>query len=863
MTARVELNGRWFDATEGRDLLSTCLENGVDVPHFCWHGALGSVGACRLCAVRVYSGPDDTMGRIEMSCMTPVRDGMRVEVEDAEAGRFRAHVIEWLMLNHPHDCAVCEEGGACHLQDMTVATGHRNRRSDAPKRTHARQDLGPFLTHEMNRCIACYRCVRFYRDYAGGTDFNVFGAHDRVWFGRAEAGALDSPFAGNLAEICPTGVFDDKQWSQHYARPWDMTETPAICTHCSVGCNITLHERAGTLRKVQNRYHGAINGFFLCDRGRFGPWFVDAPGRITAPRQNGTAIAPDAAIALARQAVADGAIGIGSPRASLEANFALRELVGPDRFFAGVSDAEAAQVARMLAILQTTPASLATIKDFESADAALILGEDLTATAPRAALALRQAARGAEKALAGEKGVPDWLDQAVRVAGEGRRSPIAIVTPLPDALDDAATRPLRRAPDQVATFGFAIAAALRGEPSDPEAQAVAQALAAAHAPLLVSGIGLSRAEPAEALASIAAALGAKARIALFPAEANSFGLALLSPKGGLESALAANPAPLIVLENDLYHRADSATVNALLSRAPLTIALDCLDTATTARAALVLPVASMAEATGTYINNETRAQRSLAARRPTDAAPAAWRVLAQIGGLLGDAPRLDDVLAALAARSPALAGAALAAPPATALPAVARAPESYSGRTAHDLAGRVPQGTLPHQDPDSGMGWSMEGLRGAGVPPALSTGPHRPGMHSVSAAYAAQTTIGGPLKGGDPGVLLLVKSETQGQALTDPTPNGDGLRWLPLHSPFAATETDLASPPLAARAPAQHLLLHPDDATRLGLTAGAQTLVDGQPCAAPVTLDAAMPRGWVGLTAPRGRSPLVTLGAVP
>ena len=386
MMARIEIDGRSVEVEEGRDLLTTCLEQGVDVPHFCWHGALGSAGACRLCAVRVHDGPDDAAGRIEMSCMAPVKDGQRISVADPEAAGFRAHVIEWLMLNHPHDCAVCAEGGACHLQDMTVATGHHSRRFDGAKRSHAAQDLGPFLTHEMNRCIACYRCVRFYRDYAGGRDFDAFGSHDRVWFGRFEPGPLESPFAGNLSELCPTGVFADRYWLRHYARRWDMTATPAICGQCSVGCNLTVFERHGTLRLVQNRYHGAINGFFLCDRGRYGALAADGDRRLSAARHRDAPIGSAEAHAIARAATTRAPIGIGSPRASLEANLALRRLVGPERFFAGVSDAEAALVRRMTRILGAGPARIATIKEIETADAALVLGEDMTRDgAPRGA----------------------------------------------------------------------------------------------------------------------------------------------------------------------------------------------------------------------------------------------------------------------------------------------------------------------------------------------------------------------------------------------------------------------------------------------------------------------------------------------
>ena len=193
-----------YEVKAGKNLLEACLGLGLDLPYFCWHPAMGSVGACRQCAVKVYRDDQDTKGRLVMSCMENAKDGMFLSVSDTEAVAFRAQIIEWLMTNHPHDCPVCDEGGSCHLQDMTVMTGHSYRRFQYKKRTFKNQYLGPLIHHEMNRCIQCYRCVRFYRDYAGGTDLNVFSAHNHVYFGREKDGILESPFSGNLAEVCPT-----------------------------------------------------------------------------------------------------------------------------------------------------------------------------------------------------------------------------------------------------------------------------------------------------------------------------------------------------------------------------------------------------------------------------------------------------------------------------------------------------------------------------------------------------------------------------------------------------------------------------------------------------------------------------------
>jgi NADH-quinone oxidoreductase subunit G len=272
-----------YEVPAGKHLLEACLSLGFDLPYFCWHPALGSVGACRQCAVKVFKDAQDTTGRLVMSCMEPVRDGMYASVNDKAAKEFRAQIIEWLMTNHPHDCPVCDEGGSCHLQDMTVMTGHEYRRFKYKKRTYKNQYLGPLVHHEMNRCIQCYRCVRFYRDYAGGTDLNAFAAHNHVYFGREKDGVLQSPFSGNLVEVCPTGVFTDKTLRSHYTRKWDLTTAPSVCPHCSLGCNIIAGERYGALRNIVNRFNGEVNGYFLCDRGRYGYEYVNSPNRITRP----------------------------------------------------------------------------------------------------------------------------------------------------------------------------------------------------------------------------------------------------------------------------------------------------------------------------------------------------------------------------------------------------------------------------------------------------------------------------------------------------------------------------------------------------------------------------------------------------
>ncbi|MGZ5000669.1 MAG: NADH-quinone oxidoreductase subunit NuoG, partial [Methylomonas sp.] len=496
--ARIEIDGAMYDVQDGSNLLSACLSLGLDLPFFCWHPALGSAGACRQCAVIQYKDANDMRGRLVMACMTPVADNLRISIVAEQASQFRKDNIELLMTNHPHDCPVCEEGGECHLQDMTLMTGHTVRRYRGLKRTHRNQDLGPFINHEMNRCIACYRCVRFYDDYAGGDDLQVLGSHNNVYFGRFEDGALENEFSGNLVEVCPTGVFTDKTFSAHYARKWDLQTAPSLCVHCGLGCNTSPGERYGTLRRVINRYHGEVNGYFLCDRGRFGYGFVNSAKRIRSPLLAGQDIAAKAAESHLRELLKaeKHAIGIASPRASLEANFALRRLVGEENFFLGLDDAEHTLLDTIIELMRNGGIRTPSLREVEQADAVLILGEDVTHSAPRLALSLRQAARNASFDLAGKLKISPWLDAAVRNLDSQAESPVFIASVCATRLDETASHVYRGSPDDISRLGFAIAQCIDKTAPVPSALSraeqalaalIADSLSQAKRPLILSG----------------------------------------------------------------------------------------------------------------------------------------------------------------------------------------------------------------------------------------------------------------------------------------------------------------------------------------------------------------------------------------
>ncbi len=885
---RIHVDGAWYEVEEGRNLLEACLSLGFDLPYFCWHPAMHSVGACRQCAVKQFRDERDTRGKIVMACMTPADDGTRISIADPEARDFRARVIEWLMVGHPHDCPVCDEGGECHLQDMTVMTGHNYRRYRFRKRTFRNQDLGPFVNHEMNRCIACYRCARFYRDYAGGRDFEVMGIHREVYFGRHEDGDLENEFSGNLVEVCPTGVFTDRTLKKHYARKWDLQTAPSVCVHCGVGCNTIPGERYGTLRRILNRYNREVNGYFLCDRGRFGYEFVNGARRVreallAAERGKKLApVTPEAALEAFKCALSPSMrpIGIGSPRATLEANFALRALVGPDRFYAGVSNGDLHLLSLVAAILCDGPAAPPSLRDVEQSDAVLVLGEDVTYTAPRLALSLRRAARQAPLEIARKLKIPLWHDAAVRDALQDAKGPFYVAAPADTRIDDLATRTYRGAPDDVARLGFAIAGALSHDaPPVPDlrdhesalATEIAAALRAARRPLVVSGTGCGSEAVLRAAAHVAWALcGSGPRDCLWLAvpECNSLGLALLGGHS-LDTAFreigAGNAGTVIVLENDLYRRKDAAAVDAFLGAAARVVVIDHLLHPTAWKADLLLPAGTFAESDGTMVSAEGRAQRLFRVLSPDGNVrdSRAWLrdALAALGRPEGAAWRtLDDVTRAVSEEIGVFAKIVDCAPGAAFRVAgekVPRQPQRYSGRTAM-LADVTVHEPKPPDDPDAPLSFSMEGFPGNPPPPLVSRF-WAPGWNSVQSVNKFQDEVGGAMNGGDPGVRIVESPPgAQPRWFDDPprpfAPEPGRLLVIPVHHIFGSEELSALAPAIAERAPEVYVALNPDDAAALGIAAGepAELTLAGIAHAVPARIRPFLARGTAGVPAGMG-----------
>lgn len=717
-----------------------------------------------------------------------------------------------------------------------------------------------------------------------------YGAHDNVYFGRPEDGTLESEFSGNLVEICPTGVFTDKTHSERYNRKWDMQFAPSICQQCSIGCNISPGERYGELRRIENRYNGTVNHYFLCDRGRFGYGYVNLKDR---PRQPVQRRGDDFITLNAEQAMQGAAdilrqskkvIGIGSPRASVESNFALRELVGEENFYTGIAHGEQERLQLALKVLREGGIYTPALREIESYDAVLVLGEDVTQTGARVALAVRQAVKGKAREMAAAQKVADWQIAAILNIGQRAKHPLFVTNVDDTRLDDIAAWTYRAPVEDQARLGFAIAHALdNSAPAvdgiEPELQSkidvIVQALAGAKKPLIISGTNAGSAEVIQAAANVAKALkgrGANVGITMIARSVNSMGLGIMGG-GSLEEALTeletGRADAVVVLENDLHRHASATRVNAALAKAPLVMVVDHQRTAIMENAHLVLSAASFAESDGTVINNEGRAQRFFQVYDPAyyDSKTVmleSWRWLHSLHSTLlsreVDWTQLDHVIDAVVAKIPELAGIKDAAPDATFRirgQKLAREPHRYSGRTAMRANISVHEPRQP-QDIDTMFTFSMEGNNQPTAHRSQVPFAWAPGWNSPQAWNKFQDEVGGKLRFGDPGVRLFETSENGLDYFTSVParfqPQDGKWRIAPYYHLFGSDELSQRAPVFQSRMPQPYIKLNPADAAKLGVNAGTRVSFsyDGNTVTLPVEIAEGLTAGQVGL--PMGMS---------
>lgn len=578
------IDNQQVTVTDGATVLEAAEQLGIIVPHFCYHKALGAVGACRMCAVTVLEG---TFKGLKMSCLVKAEEGMVVTTDDQQSVEFRARVSEWLMLNHPHDCPVCDEGGECQLQEMTIASGHSIRRFGGKKRTHNNQQLGPFVAQEMNRCIQCYRCVRTYKDYCGGSDFGVMGSRNRLFFGRFKDGPLESDFSGNIVDACPTGVFTDKTY-RFKSRYWDLQEAPSICPHCSLGCATVPGGRYGELQRVRSGVNEKVNGFFLCDRGRFGSSYVNHPDRPRQTRSGEQPLAVEDGLRRldlqARELIAEhgpeAVLLLGSNRASLETNWLLQrwaENLGcrAPLLSAHLPRHQAAQVAAF-----DLADRLTSLEKVRQSDLVVVFGVDPLAEAPMLAVALRQTVRNGGLVISYDPRPVDF----------------------PYEVDHQ-----QIAPAQLQ--------AMLVSDCDPEIVRLRELLSAAKMPVLVAGGDLLGAEGLLRVKQLAIEMSDETRSCLIHpilGGPNSFGSALLSlpEQDDLLTRLESGRIKMLVcLETDpLLEAPEGERFGNALSHLDELVVFDYLPTPLSVHANLFIPTSAPLESAGSFINNEGRQQ---------------------------------------------------------------------------------------------------------------------------------------------------------------------------------------------------------------------------------------------------------------
>jgi len=617
---KLVIDDREIEVPEGTKVIEAAERLGIMIPRFCYHPGLGSVGACRVCAVKFLEGP---FKGVQMSCMIDAKDGMVVSTTDEEAVDFRQYVIEWLMLNHPHDCPVCDEGGHCLLQDMTVSGGHGIRRYQGLKRTYEDQYLGPLVQHEMNRCIHCYRCSRFYQEFTGYRDLGVMQIGNRTFFGRYQDGTLESPFTGNLSDICPTGVYTDKP-SRFFGRRWDYERTPSLCINCSLGCHTIASSRYRAVVRQEARYSEAVNGYFICDRGRHGFFYASSEGRPRQALVDGIEVSYDQAIQDAREKLAEviesagsgAVVCVGSERSSLETQAMLKRICQMKGWKTPSYFADGSLAQKVKAASSRLEEGLAvSLRELESADFILVVGADPINEAPMLALAMRQAQRsGARIAVIDPRPVSLPFEfEHLQVTPGGVNLCFSLLVKA--AVDLGAATDLEQSTIE---FCKAIPTPETVSPLlQDQISRVAQELKESKRPIIVCGTDIVR-QTTPALAAdhtlLLQATNKQAGLFYLMPGANSFGSSLLLSEDAtfsniLEDIENGTVKGLILVEsNPLLHFHHRQRLELALEKLELLVVLDYVNSSTAQRAHIFLPTSTLYEAGGVFINQEGRAQ---------------------------------------------------------------------------------------------------------------------------------------------------------------------------------------------------------------------------------------------------------------
>ncbi len=397
-TVNCTINGQPCTFPRGTLIVDAVRQVGRNIPFYCYHPKLAPVGACRVCMVQVEGAPVAARGPIvTTACTTPVFEGLKIETMAEPAKLARKQVLEFLLINHPLDCPVCDKGGECDLQDFTLAYGP-GVSGFAETKVHRRKadDLGPFLVLDQERCIMCQRCVRYENEVLG--EFNLVlkqrGDHTVIDTGQGEPYA--GHFSGNNTELCPVGALTSRTY-RFKARPWDVRAVPTVCQACSLGCNLNAQMRGDAVVRLMLRDNMALDGGWLCDRGRYGFGHIRSERRLTQPmvRRDGRLcpVSWEEALRVAAAGLQKGAAVLGGARLTDEEALALSELT---RMALGTNDVDWRVGAQAFAAPEALGLQGAEVTSIDRADLIVLVDTCLAEEAPVLDIRLRRAARKAK-----------------------------------------------------------------------------------------------------------------------------------------------------------------------------------------------------------------------------------------------------------------------------------------------------------------------------------------------------------------------------------------------------------------------------------------------------------------------------------
>jgi len=644
------IDGREVQAPEGVMLVDGAKYGDVEIPVFCYEPKLGQpVGACRMCLVEIEGIP-----KLQTACSTPVKDGMVVHTQTARVREAQNSVVEFLLVNHPLDCPVCDKGGECPLQDITFGWGRGISRMVEPKRHFKKPlELSPLIAIDRERCILCYRCVRFSQEVS--EDYQLIlherGAHSYV--GTFDAHPYLAPFSGNIVELCPVGALTSRPY-RFRARPWDIEGSGTVCTLCPSQCNVELTVRDERVLRVLGRDHSEVDDGWLCDKGRFAYQAVHTEERVVEPLvRDGDALRP----ASWERALSTAAGALGKARGSVgalagggttnEEGFLLQRLLRDGLASSDVDSRVGGAVPLDVARALAAPALQATVADLEFAHTVLVLGTEPVDDAP-------------------------ILDLRIRKGVRRRGVRLAVATPRPSSLDPNAKLWLRYAPGSEHAFLAALEAALGSSgdvdslcalaDADPKAvRALADLLGedgrgdvvilwgervgAAALPALLnvaSRLGLAGREGAGLLEVPASANGRGLREAgVLPNAGPGYGALPGAGLGAREIAVAAadgSLAALYLLHADpIRDYADAPLWRRAMARASTVIAhASFLTDELREHATVVFPAESYAEKEGTITHPDGRIQRLRPGIGHPGSVRAEWSILAELERRVSD-----------------------------------------------------------------------------------------------------------------------------------------------------------------------------------------------------------------------------------